>query len=155
MTTVPALRSEFLGTLRIEVADSYMLEDTPLGWRRVDVFGGGSFEGPRIRARLLPGGSDLLMRRRDSAMQPDVRLTLRTDDDALILVTYRGVRHGPPEAMERIARGAPVEPHEYYLRNAPFFETAAPRYDWLNRVVAVGVGRREPAAAVYEVHEIL
>lgn len=149
------LRSEFLGTLRIEIAESHVIGDTPAGGRRVDVFRGGTFKGPRIDATVVSGGSDALLRRRDGAMQPDVRLTLRTDDGALIHVAYRGVRHGPPEVMARIARGEPVEPDEYYLRNAPFFETSAARYDWLNRIVAVGVGRREPGAAVYEVYEIL
>ena len=88
-------------------------------------------------------------------MQPDVRLTLRTDDDAVIYVTYRGVRHGPADIMDKIARGEVVAPNSYYLRCAPFFETAAPRYDWLNRIVSIGVGRREPFAAVYEIYEIL
>jgi hypothetical protein len=150
-----SLRAEFLGTLRIEIAGSHALGDTPAGGRRVDVFRGGTFTGPRIDAVVLAGGSDALLRRQDGAMQPDVRLTLRTDDGALIHVTYRGIRHGPPEVMARIARNEPVGPDEYYLRNAPFFETASPRYDWLNRIVAVGVGRREPGAAVYEVYEVL
>jgi hypothetical protein len=149
------LRSEFLGTLRIELAASHILGDTPAGWRRIDVFGGGTFRGPRIDATVISGGSDALLRRRDGALQPDVRLTLRTDDGALIHVAYRGVRHGPPEVMARIARDEPVAPEEYYLRSAPFFETGAPRYDWLNRIVAVGVGRREPGAAVYEVYQVL
>ena len=45
--------------------------------------------------------------------------------------------------------------HEYYLRTGMVFETASAKYDWLNRIVGVGVGRREPSAAVYDVFEIL
>ena len=150
-----SLKSEFLGTLRIEVGDVHLLEDTPAGWRRIDVFRGGTFEGPSIKASLLSGGSDALLRRRDDAMAPDVRLTLETEDGAKIYVTYRGIRHGPAQVMARIARGEHVEPHEYYLRNAMFFETGAAKYDWLNRIIAVGVGRRTPEAAIYEVYEIL
>jgi hypothetical protein len=149
------LRSEYLGRLTIEVAQSHMVGAVPRGRLRVDVFGGGSFEGPRIKAKLLSGGADALVERNDRAMQPDVRLTLETDDGALIFVSYRGVRHGSPEAMAAIARGETPDPSSYYLRNAPFFETAAPKYDWLNRIVAVGVGRRTPTQAIYEVHEIL
>jgi hypothetical protein len=55
----------------------------------------------------------------------------------------------------RIARGDPVDPSEYYLRIAPFFETGAPAYAWLNTIVAVGVGERRPDGARYEVFEIL
>jgi hypothetical protein len=141
--------------LRLVVSQSHHLGDTPAGGRRIDVFMEGSFEGPRLRGSILPGGSDLLLRRQDGAMQPDVRLYLRTDDDALIQVTYRGIRHGAAEVMARIAAGEQVAPSEYYLRNTPYFETSAPQYDWLNRIVAVGIGRREPDAAVYDIHEIL
>lgn len=150
-----ALRSDYLGRLTIEVGQSHMVGVVPRGRLRVDVFAGGAFEGPRIKAKVLGGGSDLLTERNDRAMQPDVRLTLETDDGALIFVSYRGVRHGSPEAMAAIARGEIPDPSSYYLRNAPFFETAAPKYDWLNRIVAVGVGRRTPTQAIYEVHEIL
>jgi Protein of unknown function (DUF3237) len=148
------LQSQFLGTLRIELGISHLLGEGPSGWRRIDVFGGGSFLGPKITASLVVG-SDSLLGRRDGSLQPDVRLTLKTDDDAVVYVTYRGVRHGPTDIMDKIARGEPVAPESYYLRCAPFFETASARYDWLNRIVAVGIGRREPAAAVYEVYEIL
>lgn len=150
-----ALRSEYLGRLTIEVGHSHMVGAAPRGRLRVDVFAGGTFEGPRIKAKILSGGSDVLTERNDRAMQPDVRLTLETDDGALIFVSYRGVRHGSPEAMAMIARGEIPDPSAYYLRNAPFFETAAPKYDWLNRIVAIGVGRRTPTQAIYEVHEIL
>lgn len=152
---IGALRSEFLATLRIELAETHFLGDTPAGWRRIDVFRGGTLIGPRINARVLGGGSDSLLRRRDGAMQPDVRVTVATDDGAIVHIAYRGVRHGPAEVMERIARGEDVPPDRYYLRNTPYFETGAPRYDWLNRIVAVGIGRREPDCAVYEIFEIL
>lgn len=149
------LKSEFLATLRIQVAETHFLGDTPAGWRRIDVFGGGTFVGLRVNGRVLSGGSDSLLRRSDGAMQPDVRLTVRTDDDAVIHIAYRGIRHGPADVMARIAQGEQVPPDQYYLRSAPFFETGAHRYEWLNRIVTVGVGRREPDAAVYEIFEIL
>jgi hypothetical protein len=44
---------------------------------------------------------------------------------------------------------------EYYFRVAPFFETASPKYDWLNRIVPVGVGQRGPTDVSYTVHELL
>jgi hypothetical protein len=40
------------------------------------------------------------------------------------------------------------------LRNTPVFETSSAKYDWLNRIVAVGVGRRLPNSAAYDVFEI-
>jgi hypothetical protein len=148
------LKSEFLGSLDIELGESHPIEGTPAGSRRIDVFRGGSFKGPRINATVI-SGSDALLRRHDDAMQQDVRLTLRTDDGEAIYVTYRGVRHASPEIMARIAKGEAVEQHQYYLRCAPFFEAGAGRYAWLNRIIAVGVGRRAPQRVTYEVYEIL
>ncbi|MDP6515557.1 MAG: DUF3237 domain-containing protein, partial [Alphaproteobacteria bacterium] len=93
--------------------------------------------------------------RADGARKPDVRLTLKTDDDALIQVTYSGIRHGSAEVMKRIAREEQVDPEEYYLRNTPYFETSADKYEWLNLIVAVGIGARVPDAAIYDIHQIL
>ena len=64
-------------------------------------------------------------------------------------------RYGSDEVMSRIAAGEVVDPSEYYLRNTPYFETSSTRYDWLNRIVAVGDGRRMPDHAAYDVFEIL
>jgi hypothetical protein len=145
-----------LFTLTIELHPIYDLGPTPLGHRRIVPVSGGKFHGERLRGEILPhAGSDLLITRADGAFQQDVRLALQTDDDALILMTYRGVRHSSADVAARIARGETVAPTDYYLRTAPFFETAAPKYDWLNRIVAVGVGERLPKGASYEVFEIL
>ena len=156
MTKPIPLNSRYLCTMRIRVSDSYIMNDVPTGERRrIDIFNGGEVEGPLLRGTILPGGSDTLLTRNDSSLAPSVRLMIKTDDEALILVRYKGIRHGPPEVMERIANGMNVEPSEYYLRNAPFFETSSGKYDWLNRIVSVGIGRRETDSAVYDVHEIL
>jgi hypothetical protein len=150
------LASRHLFTLTIELHPIYDVGPTPLGHRRIVPVSGGKFHGERLRGDILPhAGSDLLITRADGAFQQDVRLALQTDDDALILMTYRGVRHSSPDVAARIARGETVALTDYYLRTTPVFETAAPRYDWMNRIVAVGVGERLPKGASYEVFEIL
>ncbi len=58
-------------------------------------------------------------------------------------MAYRGLRHGPPEVIAKLEGGGAVDPASYYFRIAPMFETAAPKYDWLNRILAVGVGHRD------------
>ena len=76
----------------------------------------GKFVGERLRGEVLPqAGSDLLLVREDGSAQQDVRLILRTDDGALILMTYRGVRHASQEVTERIARGERISGSDYYL----------------------------------------
>jgi len=129
---------------------------TPAGTRRVFTVADGRFEGERLRGAVLPdGGSDLLLVGGDGASRQDVRLLLRTDDGALILMTYRGVRHATSEVNARIARGEQVSADDYYLRTAPFFETAAPAYAWLNRLVTIGLGERRADGVTYRVYEIL
>lgn len=152
---MPELKSAYIGALKIAVTGTYMLGDGPLGRRRIDLLSEGRFDGPRISAKLLPGGMDLLLGGGDGAVRPDVRLPLELDDGHHLLIIYRGVRHAPAEVMVRIAAGERVPPESHYLRTALVFETASPKYDWLNRIVGVGVGRREPEFAVYDVFEVL
>lgn len=149
------LNYKFLFQIKIKLLDTYKIGETPYGERRVDIFEGGTFEGPRLKGILLPGGSDTLLKRNNGSFQPNVRVTLKTDDNVLILMTYRGIRHSSPEVAERIFSGEEVKPTEYYLRSAPFFETASEKYGWLNNIVSVGVGERLPNMAVYDVYEIL
>ena len=150
------LRSRPLFRLEIELHPIQVVGQTPLGDRRVVPVAGGRFDGDRLRGTVLPhAGSDWLLARADGAFQQDVRLTLATDDGALILMSYRGVRHSSEEVRARLARGESVPPDAYYLRTAPFFETAAPRYVWLNTIVSVGVGERLPNGAIYELFEVL
>jgi hypothetical protein len=149
------IKTKFLFAVTITVDPPLFLGTTPLGDRRIVQITGGHFEGPRLRGTVLAGGSDWIIERADGALQLDVRATLRTEDGALINMTYRGVRHGPAPVIERLNRGAPVDPSEYYFRTAPFFETSAAAYLWLNKIVAVATGHRIPAGPIYQVHEIL
>jgi hypothetical protein len=151
---MPELKSTYIGELRIEVTGSYLLGQSPLGWRRLDKLEKGRFKGPRIDATIV-SGMDLLLGGSDQALRPDVRLVLELDDGETLLIQYRGVRHGPPDIMARIAKGEDVPPSSYYLRTGLIFETASKKYDWMNRIVGVGVGRREPGAAIYDVFEVL
>ena len=132
-----------------------MVGATPIGERRIAKVTGGSFAGPELKGTILPGGGDWLLLRADGVLQLDVRVTLKTDDDALIYMTYRGFRHGPAAVMERLNKGEAVDASEYYFRIAPFFETGAEKYDWLNRIVTVGTGQRLATGPVYDVYQIL
>jgi len=66
-----------------------------------------------------------------------------------------GFRHGPAEVMARLNKGEAVDTSEYYFRVAPFFETGAEKYDWLNRIVTVGTGHRLASGPVYEVFQVM
>ncbi len=150
------LKSRHLFAITMKLPPTLELGDTPAGNRRVFTVSGGEFTGDRLRGEVLPqAGSDLLLVRADGSSQQDVRLILRTNDGALILMTYRGVRHASPEVNARIASGERVAPADYYLRTAPLFETSSLKHAWLNKVLSVGIGERQPDGVNYEVFEIL
>lgn len=150
------LQSTHLFTITIDLLPPIEFGDTPAGRRRIFTVSGGNFTGDRIRGTIMPIiGSDLLLVRADGSAQQDVRMLLKTDDGALVLMTYSGVRHASDAVNARIARGEPVSGADYYLRTAPFFETASTTYAWINKIVSVGVGERRADSVVYEVFEIL
>lgn len=152
---MPEIRTTHLFTLKLQVAGMQQIGATPGGSRRIGLVAGGTFEGERLRGTVLPGGADWLLLRADGSTTLDVRLVLQTQDGAAIGMTYRGMRHGPAEVIERVNRGEAVDPATYYFRTSVAFETAAPTYDWLNRVIAVGTGNRLPEGPVYDVFEVL
>ncbi len=149
------VRTKPLFVMSLDVLPLQIVGETPGGFRRVGVVPSGKFEGERLSGVVLEGGADWQDVRRDGSVTLDVRLMLKTADESMIAMTYRGLRHGPAEVLARLNRGEPVDPAEYYFRTACFFETAAERYAWLNEIVAVGVGHRYPDGAVYSVFEVL
>jgi hypothetical protein len=153
--TLRNLRSRSLFVMRLDVRPLLIVGATPGAYRRIGVVPGGSFEGDRLSGQVLDGNSDWQTVRSDRATTLDVRLVLKTNDDALICMSYRGIRYGPTDIMEKIDKGEAVDPACYYFRINPLFETAAQKYDWLNRVVAVGIGYRRTDGPVYSIFEVL
>jgi hypothetical protein len=153
--TLRNLRSRSLFVMRLDVRPLLIVGATPGAYRRIGVVPGGSFEGNRLSGQVLDGSSDWQTVRSDRATTLDVRLVLKTNDDALICMSYRGIRYGPTDIMEKIDKGEAVDPACYYFRINPLFETAAQKYDWLNRVVAVGIGYRRTDGPVYSIFEVL
>ena len=91
----------------------------------------------------------------DGATIFNVRLVLKREDNALICMTYQGLRHGPYDVIDRMERGKVVDPASYYFRIAPMFETASETYGWLNGIVAVGIGHRFADGPIYNLFELL
>ena len=149
------LRSELLAEVSVDLEEPQNVGATPHGNRQIFYVKGGSFEGPKLKGDVLAGGGDWLLFRPDGAGELDVRATMRTDDGHLIYIYYRGILHAPPEVMQRVLQGEAVDPPEYYFRTAPVFETASEKYGWLNRIVAVGVGKLAPNWVGYTVFAIL
>jgi hypothetical protein len=131
---------EYLGTLTAETGTRTVVENGPQGTRTIVQVVGGRFEGPRLKAAVQTPAGDWITNRADGSYRLDVRLTLKTDDGALILVTYNGIG-------QTTNAGAS-------LRIAPLFETGDSRYVWLTRLQAVGVGERVGTTVKYDIYAL-
>jgi hypothetical protein len=133
------------------VADLVARIDAPLeigriagNLRRMIPIAGGEVLGPRIRGRVLPGGADYQVMRSDGITDLHARYVIETEDRNLIYVENTGIRYGPPELIEQLRRGEPVDPALIYFRSSPRFETAAPAYEWLMQSLLICSGARFP-----------
>ena len=136
------MRTRPLISLRLLTSPTVVLGPGPLGQRSIFPIRGGSFEGDRLRGSVLPGGNDWTVQRADGVLELDLRATLETDDHALIFLTFTGLR-------DDAAPGGP------YFRTLPRFETAEPRYAFLNKLLAVGSARLGPEGPVHVIEEVL
>jgi hypothetical protein len=136
----PAPGFEYLGSLQLQTGTRTVVENGPQGTRTIVQIVGGRFEGPRLKASVQVPAGDWITNRADGSYRLDVRLTLRTDDGALVLVTYNGIG-------QTTSAGAS-------LRAAPLFETGDQRYAWLTRLQAVAVGERVETNVKYGVYAL-
>ena len=72
----------------------------------------------------------------------DAIYAIETDDGAQIQIRNKGLRHGPPEVMDRLRRGEDDDPAEYYFRTVPEFIAPVGPYDWLNKSIFICSGAR-------------
>lgn len=150
-------RLQFVFELRIDVTAGKLQELGAVGKgvKKVVPILGGEFDGPGIKGAILSGGYDWQFVRPDGVTEMDARYVLKTDDDVLITVVNRCLRHGTPEAMQKIANGDLADPSEYYFRTTPVFETADGKYDWLNRHIFIANGVRTPDRVLIQVLQVL
>ncbi len=110
--------------------------------RIIPILAGGYVKGPQINGALMGNSADWQLTRPDGVTVADALYAIETDDGALIQIRNRGLRHGRPEVMARLAAGEHVDPSEYYFRTVPEFIAPDGRYDWLNRSIFICSGAR-------------
>jgi Protein of unknown function (DUF3237) len=156
--TVDDIKTIGLFDIVVDLSPRLNIGAAALGQRVLFGSAGGSFEGPRLRGEVLAGGGDWALFRPDGAMILDVRLTLRTHDNALIHMTYGGRWIVPPELRADLAdpvKRYRVDPARYYFRTNPLFETGSRDYGWLNDIVCVGSGYLVERGIAYNVSQII
>jgi hypothetical protein len=144
----PAPGLVFAFELHATVAAPTELGPVGAGRRRIVEITGGTFEGPGIKGKVRPGGADWQIVRADGFTELDTRYTIETDGGKLVYVQNAGMRHAPPDVMQKLLAGEAVDPKLVYFRTIPKFETSAPELQWLTRAVFIGTGERYPSEVV-------
>ena len=111
---------------------------------------GGTFEGPRVRGRVLPGGGDNPTIRPDGVTEFSASYILESEDGTLIRLTNRGLRVSSQAIDDALMRNEVVSRENYYLRVTPLFAVPAGPHEWLARHVFIGVGRRLPTGNIID-----
>lgn len=143
-----------LFTLTIDAGAPVEVGPGPFGTRLISTTAGGRFEGPRLRGSVLRGGGDWILADGEGVWHMDVRLALETDDGARIFLQYHGSIVMTGEIVTALRNGGSTDYGDSYFMTQPRFETGAPAYRWLNRLVAVGQGRLGPGIVQYEIFEV-
>ncbi|MYV41518.1 DUF3237 family protein [Streptomyces sp. SID1328] len=157
MKDIGEISTAHLFDMAVDLSPRLDVGTGPVGRRVLFGSAGGTFEGPRLRGEVLPGGGDWALFRPDGVMTLDVRLTLRTHDGDLLHMTYGGRWATPPALRADLADPATrhqVDPARYYFRTNPLFETGAKRYAWLNDIVCVGSGYLIEGGIAYKVAQV-
>jgi hypothetical protein len=132
------------------------LEDhgqTRRGHRRVVPIVGGSVRG-MLEGTILAGGADWQIVRPDGAVEVDARYTAKTRDGALVLIHATGIRSGPPEVLEGLLRGEPVDPSTYYFRTVVTLEASAPELRGLQDSIFVAAAVRSADRVTYTAYRV-
>jgi Protein of unknown function (DUF3237) len=141
--------------IQAQLADVLHVGHTPYGERRMVGILGGRVEGAKLNGRILPGGADWQIVRSDRVVDIKATYVIETESGTRVLVASDGLRHGPADVIEKLAAGEAVSPELYYFRTVMRFETSDPALDWLNRILALARGARQPQAVDLDVYQVL
>lgn len=133
-------------TIDVELGPIREMGEGRGGKRRIIPIIGGTVRGEVLNGKVLNVGADWQSIFEGGLAELDTRYALETDDGAVIEIINYGYRFGPPEVLEKLAKGEDVPPEDYYMRTHARLETGDPRYDWVNRTLFVGTGARFKSA---------
>jgi hypothetical protein len=151
----PQLSTRYAFSLAITVGAPIVAGDLGYGIRRIIPILGGAVRGDAIRGTIFPCGADFQIIRSDGFTELDAKYGFETDDGAVVYIENAGIRFGPKDLLDRIAKGEMVDPRLIYFRSVPKFETGAAKYRWLMENLFIGVGARHPDRVEIDVHQVL
>jgi hypothetical protein len=150
-----ALQTKYVFSLAIRVGTPIVAGDHGLGVRRIIPILGGEVRGQGIKGTIFPCGADFQTIRPDGFTELEAKYAFQLDDGAIVYIENLGIRFGPKQLLDRIARGETIDPALIYFRSVPKFETGAANYRWLMEHLFIGVGARHPDRVEIDVHQVL
>jgi len=151
----PALQTKYVFSLAILIGAPIVAGETGHGTRRIIPILGGEVRGEGIKGTIFPVGADFQILRPNGFTELEAKYAFELDDGAIVYIENIGIRFGPKQLLDRIARGEIVDPALIYFRSVPKFETGAEKYRWLTENLFIGVGARHPDRVVIDVHQVL
>ena len=151
----PVLATRYVFTITASIGGVTSAGDTGAGERRIIPITGGEVRGKDVDGKVLAFGADFQIVRASGLIELEAKYAIQTDDGAVIYVENRGLRFGPAELLQRLARGEPVDPALIYFRTSPKFETGSEKYRWLMQNLFVGSAARHVDRVVIDVHQVL
>lgn len=155
MSPHPQLQTQYVFTLSIDVGTPVSAGDIGHGTRRIVPILGGTVRGENVNGAVMPFGADYQILRPDGFTEVVAKYALQLDDGAVVYVENVGMRFGPRDLLDKLARGEAVDRSLIYFRSVPRFETGAPNYRWMMQNLFVGVGARHPDRVEIAVHQVL
>jgi hypothetical protein len=152
---IPPLATKYVFSLSIRIGTPVIAGDTGHGVRRIIPILGGELSGEGMKGTIFPFGADFQTIRPNGFTEVEAKYAFEMDDGAVVYIENVGIRFGPKEQLDRIARGEPVDPALIYFRSVPRFETGSAKYRWLMESLFIGVGARHPDRVTIDVHQVL
>lgn len=145
----------FVCELKVLLKPAIVVGETPHGLRRIIPIAGGTFEGPMIKGKILDGGADWQIVRKDGVAELEAHYQIQTEDGVTIYIKNTGLRVATPEIATKIAKGESVSPNDYYFRATPKFDAPAGKYEWMNNAIFICKGIRNPDNVSIQVWKVL
>ena len=130
-----SIKSEYIMTLTAQLDAPHVVNDKLFIYNVPS----GTVAGPKLKGKVIQPTADWLALMPSGNFRLDVRLTILTDDNQYVYMTYNGVIKPNEAADKKFDEGKEViKADEQYFMTAPTFQTASPKYAWLNDVQTVG-----------------
>jgi hypothetical protein len=152
---VSSLQTKYVFSLAIQVGTPIVAGDIGHGVRRIIPILGGDVRGEGMKGTIFPCGADFQTIRPNGFTELEAKYAFELDDGAVVYIENIGIRFGPKELLDRIAKGGNVDPASIYFRSVPKFETGSEKYRWLMENLFIGVGARHPDRVEIDVHQVL